>query len=284
VSYAPRVIVRDERGRFNRRFAVKMADGALVEAVLYRDDTLCVSSQVGCAVRCPFCASGANGLGRSLRVEEIVAQVEEVEALLRSEGQPMFRGVTLSGIGEPLHAHEATRAFLQHARKRNLRVTLTTSGGPLPRLREWLVNEPHQGITISIHAGNEETRKRMVPHGPDLESVFALLREEVPRLSRTRKKRTALAYLLVAGENDADPEIDAFVERARPLDLFVHLYAYNPVSNSPFQTVERARYEEIHARMSAAGLTVRMSAQARIEANGGCGTLVALRPQRDVSL
>jgi 23S rRNA (adenine2503-C2)-methyltransferase len=119
----------------------------------------------------------------------------------------------------------------------------------------------------------------MVPHGPDLESVFALLREEVPRLSRTRKKRTALAYLLVAGENDDDAEIDAFVERARPLDLFVHLYAYNPVSNSPFRTVERARYEEIHARMTAAGLTARMSAQARIEANGGCGTLVALRPR-----
>jgi 23S rRNA (adenine2503-C2)-methyltransferase len=283
VSYAARVIVRDERGRFNRRFAVQMADGALVEAVLYRDDTLCVSSQVGCAVRCPFCASGANGLGRSLKVEEIVAQVEEVEALLRSEERTLFRGVTLSGIGEPLHAHEATRAFLQHARKKNLRVTLTTSGGPLPRLREWLVSEPHQGITISIHAGTEETRKRMVPHGPDLEGVFALLREEIPRLSRTRKKRTALAYLLVAGQNDGEAEIDAFVERARALDLFVHLYAYNPVSNSPFQTVERARYEAIHARMSAAGLTVRMSAQARIEANGGCGTLVALRPQRAVS-
>src|SRR4051812_26821920 len=100
-----------------------MADGALVEAVLYRDDTLCVSSQVGCAVRCPFCASGANGLGRSLRVEEIVAQVEEVEALLRAEARPLFRGVTLSGIGEPLHAHEATTAFLRYARKRDLRVT-----------------------------------------------------------------------------------------------------------------------------------------------------------------
>jgi 23S rRNA (adenine2503-C2)-methyltransferase len=274
------VIVREERGHYNRRFAVQLADGALVEAVLYRGDTLCVSCQVGCAVRCPFCASGANGLGRSLSAEEIALQVEEVEALLRAENQPLFRGVTLSGIGEPLHAHEATRTFLERARRRNLRVTLTTSGGPLHRLREWLANEPHQGLTLSVHAGTEPVRARMVPHGPDLASLFGVLGEEVPRLSRSRKKRTALAYLLIAGENDADAELDAFVARARPLDLFVHLYAYNPVSSSASRPVDRARYEAIHARMTAAGLTVRMSAQARIEANGGCGTLVALRPRR----
>jgi len=271
------VIVRDERGRFNRRFAIRLEDGALVEAVLYRGDTLCVSCQVGCAVRCPFCASGANGLGRSLHGSEIVAQVDEVEAILRAESEPLFRGVTLSGIGEPLHAHEASRAFLEYGRKRSLRVTLTTSGGPLPRLREWIRTEPHQGITISIHAGTEPVRTRMVPLGPDLESLFAVLHEEVPRLSRTRKKRTALAYLLIAGENDGDDEIDAFVARARALDLFVHLYAYNPIAGSALRAVDRARYEAIHARMTIAGLTVRMSAQARIEANGGCGTLVALR-------
>ncbi|MGZ5969214.1 MAG: hypothetical protein ACXWP4_16185, partial [Polyangiales bacterium] len=149
--------------------------------------------------------------------------------------------------------------------------------GPLPRLREWLRTEPHQGITISVHAGTEPTRARMVPRGPDLESLFALLREELPHLSRTRKKRTALAYLLIAGENDGNEEVDAFVERARALDLFVHLYAYNPVGSSASRAVDRQRYEAIHAHMSAAGLTVRMSAQARIEANGGCGTLVASR-------
>jgi len=270
-------IVRDERGRFNRRFAVRLHDGALVESVLYRDATLCVSCQVGCAVRCPFCASGQNGLGRSLGVEEILGQVAVVDAQLSQEGLPPISGVTLSGVGEPLHAHEATRAFVAEAKKRAWRVTLTTSGGPVSRLRGWLVDEPHQGITLSVHAGTEPVRARMVPHGPDLAALFGTLDELVPRLSRKRRKRTALAYLLIAGENDADAEVDAFIERARGLGLFVHLYAYNPVSSSDCRGVDRARYEAVYARMTAAGLTVRMSAQARIEANGGCGTLVALR-------
>ena len=259
-------VVSQEQSSSNRRFVLQLPDRSLIEAVLYREDTLCISCQVGCAVRCPFCASGANGLGRSLTLDEMVAQVDLV---------PGLRGVTLSGIGEPLHNPECVR-LLEHARERGLRVTLTTSGGPIARLREWLVR-PHHGLTISIHAGSEAARARAVPNGPDLASVFDTLRDLVPRLTRARRKKTALAYLVIAGLNDSDDEIDAFVEHARPLGLFVHLYAYNPVPTSEHRAVDRARFEAIYARMTGSGLTVRMSARARLEANGGCGTLVALK-------
>ncbi|MBI2393887.1 MAG: radical SAM protein [Deltaproteobacteria bacterium] len=275
------MIVSEHPGRWNRRFVVRLSDGALVESVLYRGDTLCVSCQVGCAVRCPFCASGANGLGRSLSLDELEAQVEEIASVVARERGPALRGVTVSGIGEPLHNHDAVSAFVDRCRARGLRVTLTTSGGPLRRLREWLRERPHQGLTISVHAGAEATRARAVPHGPDLASLFAVLGEELPALGRARRKRTALAYLLLDGVNDSDAEIDAFVARAAPLGaprgVMVHLYAHNPVETSAMRGVDRARYEAVYARMVAAGLTVRMSAQARIEANGGCGTLVALR-------
>jgi 23S rRNA (adenine2503-C2)-methyltransferase len=79
----------------------------------------------------------------------------------------------------------------------------------------------------------------------------------------------------VAGENDDAAEVDAFLARARPLGLSVHLYALNPVPGSPYRAVSRERYEALYAQMKAAGLRVRMSSKARIEANGGCGTLVA---------
>lgn len=271
----PRVlpIAHETRGEWNRRFVLSLADGAQIESVLYRGDTLCVSCQVGCAVRCPFCASGANGLGRSLTLEELWGQVAAIEA---STGAAL-RGVTVSGIGEPLHNADVVARFAEDCRARGLRITLTTSGGPLHRLREWLVERPHHGLTISVHAGTEEVRAKVVPYGPDLASLFATLAETVPTLGRTRRKKTALAYLLLAGVNDADAEIDAFVARALPLRSFVHLYAHNPVTTSPWRGVDRARYEQVFARMTAAGLTVRMSAQARLEANGGCGTLVALR-------
>jgi 23S rRNA (adenine2503-C2)-methyltransferase len=263
-------LVEEDVSAFNRRFRVALADGAQVEAVHYRGDTLCVSSQVGCAVACPFCASGAFGLTRPLTAEELWGQV----AAVRERGLSVLR-VTVSGVGEPLHNHAAVRSFVERCRSERIGPSLTTSGGPIARLREWL-SLPHNGLTLSVHAGTEPTRARMVPKGPALAALFDCLATELPGLSRSRRKKVALAYLLVAGQNDADAELDAFATRAAPLDLNVHLYAFNPVPTSPFAPVSRARYEAAYARFVAGGLRrVRMSSQARVEANGGCGTLVA---------
>lgn len=255
--------------RFNERWLVHLTDGAQVECVLYRGDTLCVSSQVGCAVGCPFCASGAKGLARPLTLDEMLGQVRAVQAL----GHGLTR-VTVSGVGEPLHNAEVVRAFVAECHARGVGPSLTTSGGPLPRLREWL-HAAHNGLTLSVHAGTEPMRARMVPRAPTLEALFGALAEELPRMTQRRRRKTALAYLVIDGLNDADAEIDAFVARAAPLGLKVHLYAYNPVPTSELGRSSDARYHAIYARMVGAGLRVHMSSQARIEANGGCGTLVA---------
>jgi len=256
---------------FNRRFRVALDDGSSVEAVLYRGDTLCISSQVGCAVGCPFCASGAEGLARPLHVDELWGQIEHV----RARGHALAR-VTVSGVGEPLHNHAHVQALIDRCRAARLGVSLTTSGGPLARLDEFL-GLFHNGLTISVHAGTEPTRARLVPRGPALAPLFALLSERLPTLTRARRKKIALAYLTMAEHNDGDDEVDAFIARAAPLGLTVHLYAYNPVPTSAHRPLARARYEQLYERMRAAGLRVRMSSKARIEANGGCGTLVALR-------
>lgn len=259
----------------NRRFAVRLDDGAEVEAVLYRGDTLCISSQVGCAVRCPFCASGANGLTRGLSFEELVAQVELVAAL----GVPVAR-LTVSGVGEPLHNHVPVLRLVRWAHARDTPASLTTSGGPLARLAEWLGEPTHNGLTLSVHAGTEPVRARLVPHAPALEPLFSLLAERVPSLPRRRRKKLALAYLALDGDNDDDAELDAFAARVRAIDpaLTVHLYAHNAVPTSDRRGVSRARYEAMYERLVRAGLErVRMSSRARLEPNGGCGTLVALR-------
>lgn len=264
-------LVSEEIGPSNRRFGVRLADGSEVEAVHYRGDTLCVSSQVGCAVRCPFCASGANGLGRNLARDELVGQLEAV----RARGLAVIRS-TVSGVGEPLHNAENVFAYLDDARRLGAPASVTTTGGPLPRLRE-LLHAPHNGVTVSIHAGTEEVRARAVPKGPALGPLFELLRDEVPRLGRNRRKKVALAYLIVPGINESPEELDAFAALAAPLGVAVHLYAYNPVPHGAFDRAPRERYEAAYERLRHAGLVVRMSSQARIEANGGCGTLVAAR-------
>lgn len=262
-------ILHEERGTWNHRYEVELGDGARVEAVLYRGDTLCISTQVGCATGCPFCASGERGLDRPLRLEELVAEVE----LVQGRGHDLRR-VTLSGIGEPLHNFSVLAPFLDWARARRLGVSITTSGGPLPRLRE-ILSWPHNGLTISVHAGTEFVRARLVPKGPRLAELFETLASELPTLGTRRRKKVALAYLGVAGVNDDPAEIAAFLVRARPLGLAVHLYALNPVAASAFEPLPRDRYEAIYAQMVAAGLRVRMSSKARTEPNGGCGTLVA---------
>jgi 23S rRNA (adenine2503-C2)-methyltransferase len=267
-------LVSVARSEFNQRWLVGLGDGAQVECVAYRGDTLCISSQVGCAVRCPFCASGEHGLARSLTLAELIGQVEAVRAL----GLALSR-VTVSGVGEPLHNSQAVRALLAWCQTQRLRVSLTTSGGPLARLREWL-HAPHNGLTLSIHAGSEVLRARMLPHAPSLAAVFELLYAELPALTQRRRRKTALAYLLCAGVNDDPAELAEFAQRALPLSLRVHLYAYNPVPNSPFAALSRERYEACYQQLTAAGLRVQMSSQARVEANGGCGTLVALAGKR----
>ncbi len=264
-------------GAANVRYAVRLDDGAEVEAVVYRGDTACLSTQVGCGVRCPFCASGAGGLSRSLGADEMMGLLATLEA----QGHAIRR-VTLSGSGEPMHASDACAEVVRRCHARRTPASVTTSGGPLSRLSTWLAPgaPPHNGITVSVHAGTEAVRARMVPGGPPLAGLFALLTEHVPTLPRKRRKKIALAYLLIEGANDGDAELDAFGDRAAPLGLAVHLYRHNAVPTSSLRGVPRARYEAIYARLAGRGLVVRMSSQARLEPNGGCGTLVALGASR----
>ncbi|MEE9384808.1 MAG: radical SAM protein [Nannocystaceae bacterium] len=275
IVYVVRMVelLTEHTGGDNRRWRVALDDGATVEAVLYRGDSLCISSQVGCAVGCPFCASGAQGFGRNLRLEELRGQVEAVRRLGIA-----VRRVTVSGVGEPLHSHADVSALLHWCRAQDLGLSLTTSGGPVARLREWLVELPHRGLTVSVHAGTETVRRQMVPRGPALHDLFATLRSACQAISASRRRKVALAYLLLAGVNDHDEEIDAFVERARPLGLKLSLYAYNPVANGHGRAVSEPRYHAIATRLRTEGFDVRRSSQARTQPNGGCGTLLAVRP------
>ncbi len=270
-------LIAEHQGGDNRRWEVCLDDDARVEAVLYRGDSLCVSSQVGCAVGCPFCASGANGFGRNLELEELVGQVKAVEAT----GARVSR-VTVSGVGEPLHNHHNVASFARWCADHDLGLTLTTSGGPLRRLRAWM-ELPHRGLTLSVHSGTEATRAKMVPKGPPLAQLFDTVRDELGRISNMRRKRLALAYLLIKDRNDSDAEFDAFLDRVDGLGIKIHLYAYNPVPTNDLEGITEERYTELYERVRARGLDVRKSSQARVQENGGCGTLVAVRKDRRVS-
>lgn len=275
-------LLAEHRAQDNRRFVLGLEDGGRVEAVIYRGDSLCISAQVGCAVGCPFCASGAQGLDRPLSFAELKEQVLVAKSLSDAQDPDILR-VTVSGVGEPLHNQAAVEELCSWCVQEGLSLSITTSGGPLRHLERWVTQIGHRGLTISVHAGTQAVRERMVPKGPALDPLFETLALALKQIPNARKKKIALAYLVIKGLNDDDAEIDAFIERVAPLGLKTHLYRYNPVPTSDLAGVSIERYYEIADRIRAQGVQVRRSSQARTRANGGCGTLVAKLRKREAA-
>jgi 23S rRNA (adenine2503-C2)-methyltransferase len=247
-----------------RKLVLRASDGALVETVLlpstapaarYDADaaaaedgpeavaageskgpvrvTQCISTQVGCAMGCALCASGAAGLVRHLGPEEIVAQV----LLGREALQPgeTLRNVLCMGMGEPLHNYEATaRAIrlLTDADGLGLaprRVTVSTAGlvPEIDRLdRDF---DGQVGLAVSLHAGRDETRNKLSPIGrryPLAQLVAALGRYRMPA-----RRKITIEYTMVAGLNDSLDEARALCQLLRDLRVKVNLIPLNPIAD-----------------------------------------------------
>jgi len=256
----------------NQKFLVPLADGLAVEAVWYGSGTLCVSSQVGCVIGCPFCASGRKGLQRNLSAAELLLQVETA----RTRGYSLQR-VTVSGVGEPLHNPQAVASFIDDCRRLKLSVSLTTTGSPLPVLREFL-QLPHNGLMLSLHAGTAATHRRLIPHGPELDCLWRLVTDAWPGLSRRRRRKIGINYLLLAGHNDGLDELSALTDRlCRLPEVTLHLLTCNPVAGSLFFSPSAAVVDFVHGYFSSQGLNVRRPNRWRNSAKGGCGTLLGQR-------
>ncbi len=254
----------------NHKFAVPLTDGLTVEAVWYPSGTLCLSTQAGCALRCPFCASGAEGLRRNLTLKELHQQV----ALAQQHGHNIQR-LTLSGIGEPLHNLATVAAFVTDCHQQGLPVSLTSTGAPPERLPD-LLSLPHNGVMLSLHAGTRATHHLLIPHGPDLDTLWGVFTSCLGNLSRRARRKIGINYLLLADINDTPKEITALIERLRPWpDLTLHLLTLNPVPDSDWRSPPAEVIDTLHKELTDAGLNVRRANRWRQQQEGGCGTLVA---------
>lgn len=245
----------------NRLTAVTLDDGLTVETVMYPYGTLCISSQAGCRMACPFCASGRRGLVRGLTAEEMLTQAET---------EPTAKRITVSGIGEPLDNFEEVARFI---RMSLLPVSVTTTAVH-PELLIRLLLLPHNGVMISLHAGTDEAHRRLVPKAPPLSEIYSALAEAWKKMSVRARKKVGLNYLPVEGINDSDMEIELFAESALKFpESSVHLLTLNKVENSPFRPVSSLRGEEIFRFLRGMGLNVRRANSFRRQEKGGCGTL-----------
>jgi 23S rRNA (adenine2503-C2)-methyltransferase len=265
------------------KFVLALDDGARVECVSMRTErrlTLCVSSQVGCALRCSFCATGLMGLRRNLRADEIVAQVITMGDFHRWQDERF--NIVFMGMGEPLANYEpvieAIRV-LHEPRGLNLgarRVTVSTSG-IVPGIRRLAGERLQLGLALSLHATTDALRDELVPL--NRRWPLAELLPAVREYGRTVGRRVTLEYTLIADVNDGHDDAVRLAGVARGLPSKINLIPYNPVPGLPYRRPSRAVVDAFAGWLYpiAPAVTVRNTLGGEIWA--ACGQLGGLTPE-----
>lgn len=259
-----------------------LADGARVESVSMRTArrlTFCVSSQVGCALKCAFCATGLMGLKRNLRAEEIVAQVMVMGDL--HEWRDDRFNIVFMGMGEPLANLEAVSEavrVLHDERGLNLgarRITVSTSG-LVPQMRELARLDLQVGLALSLHATTDEVRDRLMPVNRrwPIAEVLDAAREYGSAVGR----RVTLEYTLIGGVNDTPADADRLAAFARALPSKINIIPYNPVPGLAWKRPGPEAIDAFAQRLypKAPSVTVRNTMGGEIWA--ACGQLGGLSP------
>ncbi len=259
-------VVRELKSPLNKLFVYETNDGYRVESVFYKGERLCVSSQVGCPIRCIFCASGKKGLLRNLSSEEIVNQYYLVKDFLR------VKGIAIAGIGEPAANVESVEKAVEIFRKEGLKVTISTTGYPISNFKK-LIRLPHNGVTLSVHSTSEEKRKRMFKLKEELPELLEAIEEYLATASSSRRKRFQLGYLLIKGLNDSEEELKELGKLAKRHKFPVMLMMFNQVEGINLQPVTSEEYERAFKLLREEGVRVTLSNRFRRDKLGGCGTL-----------
>jgi len=255
------------------KLLLQYADGECVETVLIpqaKRATACLSTQVGCPVGCAFCASGAGGWKRNLTAGEILEQVLH----LRQQTGSRITHVVFMGIGEPLANYEATvaavRALIDPQRGgiSARRVTVSTVGIPKAIRRLAKENFPIT-LAISLHAPNDELRRRLIPAATPIAEVLTAGRE----FFESRRREVTLEYVLLAGVNDTPLCAEALARVARSLRCNVNLIRYNPVAAGAYQPPSAAAAKDFAERLRRRGVNVQLRRSRGADADAACGQL-----------
>jgi len=266
-----------------RKFLFRLGDGNLIESVLIpaspalygqKSDrrTICISTQVGCAYGCKFCASGLEGFSRNLRASEIIDQIIVVER----ESSDKIDNIVFMGMGEPLanfdNVLRATRIINAPwglgigAR----RITVSTSG-LAPQIRK-LADEPLQiRLAVSLHGATDKVRDQIMPINRryNLDTLLSACDYYVAH----RKQRLTFEYILIEGVNDSDEQAVALVKHARRLTAKVNLIPYNTVEGLPWSRPLRNRQEMFLSILRAEGIAATLRREKGHDIDAACGQL-----------
>lgn len=274
----PAIAGREVSSDGTTKYLLTLADGRQVESVYIPDtpkQTFCISTQVGCAMKCAFCLTGKMGLVRNLRPGEIVGQVRVLARDLGLLDAPF--NLVLMGMGEPLHNYDHTMAALRiMGDPAGLalpagRVTLSTVG-VLPAL-DRLASEPYMpNLAVSLHATTEDLRDRLVPVNRKygLEDLVAAC----ARFPLKRRERITFEYVLLAGVNDTDADARRLVSLIAPVRAKVNLIPLNEAAGLPFARPSDARVDAFARILADRGVTVSVRKSRGRDIRAACGQLI----------
>ena len=284
VIEAPVVVTRQDSSDGTIKFVMGLSGGQEVETVWIPEKdrrTLCVSSQVGCALDCSFCSTAQQGFNRNLSVSEIIGQVWRVAQIIGSYGDTGDKPVTnvvMMGMGEPLlnlnNVVPAMELMLEDfgfgLSKR--RVTLSTSG-VVPAL-DLLRDKIDVALAISLHAPNNELRNELVPVNRKypMEEFLAASRRYVAN-SKANDKVT-VEYVMLDGVNDSMEQAHELAHALKDTPSKINLIPFNPYPGSPYKRSSNSRIDRFNKVLQEYGFTVIVRKTRGDDIDAACGQLV----------
>ncbi len=270
-------------GDTTRKFLFRLPDRQLIESVfipaspaLYGETsdrrTLCVSSQVGCAYGCKFCASGLRGWKRNLTAGEITAQVFHAEKITGER----VDNIVFMGMGEPLANFENLSSALEilnapwgfeiGARH----ITVSTSG-LAPQIRRLAEHPVPVRLAISLHGATDDVRGQIMP--VNKKYPLADLFDACEYFSSRRKQKLGLEYILIAGVNDSPEQARLLAKHARRLNAKVNLIPYNTVEGLPWKRPSETRQQNFVRTVRAGGVVATIRREKGHDIDAACGQL-----------
>lgn len=264
-----------------------LKDGRVVETVLLRPSesrwTTCISSQVGCAVACTFCATGLMGLTRSLTPEEITDQVLFWRQYMAKKNLPgRLDNVVYMGMGEPFACYDQVAASLKTLIDQkqfgigSRHISVSTSG-VAPKIVQFGKDFPQVNLAISLHAATDPLRTRLVPMNKAYD--LAKLAESLKEYIGSSNRKIFFEYVLLKGENDRPEDADALIKwlaTVGPKELLhINLIVFNQ-TDTPHQPTDENDAREFQKRLLAGGYKSTVRQNLGRDIDGACGQLVVL--------
>ncbi len=254
--------------------------GYTVEAVVMRypnRSTLCISSQVGCPIGCPFCATGQGRFGRNLKAHEILDQALDANRLLLAEGRRLTH-VVFMGMGEPLANYDAVVESVRGIADPGWlgisprRITVSTSG-LVPRIERLAGEGLPVTLAISLHAARDELRDVLVPINKRY--PLDVLLPAARAFGEQTGRRVSYEYVLLAGVNDTERDARELGRRLDRRLAHVNLIPFNPVDGTPYQAPAVRDVRRFAEAVAATGLNVTVRDTKGRRGDAACGQLRA---------